>query len=172
MLPLSTSKTRRKITRDHFIAGKSELSELVSPSSSSTSIHYPLFLIRYHLLDLLNEYGPGKIKSYTTVILSPLPTCEKFKSCWECTTAKTAFSCRWCPRLRSCSDGLTIRKGREWIDSGCFQKPANHFHVAQCPVEIVREEREFYKVRALYQAIDSINSLHDQAEQLLASGGF
>jgi hypothetical protein len=42
----------------------------------------------------------------TYLLNGPHPCSSQFKTCWECTTQKTVFSCVWCPALKRCSNTI------------------------------------------------------------------
>lgn len=58
------------------------------------------------------------ILNQTVIHLRPLPTCNQFKSCEDCSKAPTNISCVWCPKLSRCSNGWD-RGREEWIYNGC-----------------------------------------------------
>lgn len=62
-------------------------------------------LVEYHKLTLARHLsaivgGGGR----AVIHIEALPTCNRFKSCWECTTHNTGFDCMWCPAINACSD--------------------------------------------------------------------
>ena len=78
---------------------------------------------RYHQVKFQQE----RVKSGSAFVLTPLPNCISFKSCDSCVNSKTQFSCRWCPRLKRCSDGID-RHRHSWLYSGCDKSS-----VTTCP---------------------------------------
>ncbi|KAK2184049.1 hypothetical protein NP493_285g00000 [Ridgeia piscesae] len=70
------------------------------------------------------------IADHTAFIITPLPTCNIYKSCPDCLVegATYSFNCMWCPKVSRCSSGLD-RQRQEWLYHNCHQVDIN---VGEC----------------------------------------
>eukprot|EP00105_Crassostrea_gigas_P035643 XP_019919791.1 PREDICTED: plexin domain-containing protein 2 isoform X6 [Crassostrea gigas] len=59
-----------------------------------------------------------RIQSNSVVILEPLTTCNIAKDCFTCLSQDDNFDCKWCQKVRRCSDGIDWLR-QEWRDQGC-----------------------------------------------------
>lgn len=64
------------------------------------------------------EVDITRIQSNTVVILEPLTTCNIAKDCYTCLSQDDNFDCKWCQKVRRCSDGIDWLR-QEWRDQGC-----------------------------------------------------
>ncbi|KAK3108195.1 hypothetical protein FSP39_002932 [Pinctada imbricata] len=64
------------------------------------------------------EINSTLITENTVVILEPLTTCNIAKDCETCVTQDDEFNCKWCGKLKRCSDGIDWKR-QEWRNSGC-----------------------------------------------------
>ncbi|CAB4010318.1 Hypothetical predicted protein, partial [Paramuricea clavata] len=71
---------------------------------------------RYSVVKLRLE----QVKDGSAFVMTPLPNCILFKSCDSCVSSKTQFSCKWCPVLNRCSDGID-RHRQSWLVAGCHR---------------------------------------------------
>ncbi|XP_059088137.1 uncharacterized protein LOC131884389 [Tigriopus californicus] len=95
----------------------------------------------YHDLDLAPHLN--QIINGTVIKLQALPTCNKFQSCWECTTGNTEFNCVWCPSLKLCSNGYD-RNRQEWINGLCSLSHHSIKNTSHCPIEQIQSHHEYY----------------------------
>ncbi|KAF2363983.1 hypothetical protein FHG87_005265 [Trinorchestia longiramus] len=72
---------------------------------------------------------PEKISNWTAILFKALPTCVSFHDCTSCVTQNSTFQCRWCEKVRRCSDGMD-RHRQEWLQSRCDY--FNSEHLEQC----------------------------------------
>ncbi|XP_028404565.1 plexin domain-containing protein 2-like [Dendronephthya gigantea] len=86
-----------------------------------TRIIYYIYY-RYHQIKLGKELA----KSGSAFVMTPLPNCIMYKSCDSCMNSKTQFSCRWCPKIGRCSDGID-RHRHDWLVYRC-----NRYSVTKC----------------------------------------
>ncbi|KAK2175150.1 hypothetical protein NP493_748g02062 [Ridgeia piscesae] len=69
------------------------------------------------------------ITNHTAVIITPLPTCNIYKTCTQCLTAANSFSCMWCPAAKRCSSGFD-RDRQDWLEKRCHKVD---IRVDECP---------------------------------------
>ncbi|XP_028404567.1 plexin domain-containing protein 2-like isoform X2 [Dendronephthya gigantea] len=68
----------------------------------------------YHKVQL----EKNKVLSGSAFVLTPVPNCVMFNSCDDCVNTRTAFKCKWCPKIKRCSDGID-RHRQSWLNAGC-----------------------------------------------------
>ncbi|KAI0224284.1 Plexin domain-containing protein 2 [Lamellibrachia satsuma] len=81
----------------------------------------------YHQLKI----DTSEITNHTAVIITPLPSCNIYKTCSECLTTSLAsnLNCIWCPAVDRCSSSMD-RKRQEWLENSCHLV---NLTVDQCP---------------------------------------
>ncbi|XP_064648318.1 plexin domain-containing protein 2-like isoform X2 [Lineus longissimus] len=71
------------------------------------------------------EIDQNMIKNNTAVKIIPYLTCIQQSGCESCFMSNiTNFSCRWCPKLKRCSDGMD-RHRQTWLSKGCSSSAVN-----------------------------------------------
>lgn len=106
----------------------------------------------YHTLDITDMLD--KARNGTSIRLVPLPSCQTFDTCWECTTHGTAFNCHWCPALGLCSDEGNDRRRMTWLQR-CYAGSSSGSPVKdyqKCGfLDVIHEKHEFYNKTTIVQ---------------------
>uniref|UniRef100_A0A8D8YM00 receptor protein-tyrosine kinase n=1 Tax=Cacopsylla melanoneura TaxID=428564 RepID=A0A8D8YM00_9HEMI len=74
---------------------------------------------------LLGNYDPitftsDVISNWTSILLSPLPTCSDYKDCTSCLSQAVKLNCSWCEVASLCSTGVDGNH-RVWLQMACYR---------------------------------------------------
>lgn len=114
-IPLSLDKMS---SADHPVkAGLSDAFMVTSPTDPSPDGRQRPTIYEYHRVQI----DTTKIKNYSAIEFTALPTCLQQNSCELCHSSNESLGCSWCHVLQRCSDGMD-RHRQEWLDHACFEE--------------------------------------------------